>query len=468
MKKFLAAIILFSVLVFSWDKTAADSLKQTGSDFLSSLPKIKKHKMKNDLGVLYIKDELPITVIYASISFGKMYEDNSNAGITETLTTTLSLSGTASYTGNTLYQKIESIGGTMRISPGWETIEIEIKLLSKYSDLAFNMLSSILKNPIFDDEGTAAAKKLVLTKTMRGMDKPEEVGALRLREIIFCGSGYGAVPSARSIEAISPKSLRQIWNKYATGRNITVAVSSSMDENMIVSLAEKELSDIDKGNKETYAVNRDKIIDSLKSSGGKIYLIPMELEQATVYTGTLAPAINYDGNYALYTMNYILGGGSFNSRLMNDIRVKRGLAYSVYSLIRNRRNTGVFMGFVQTRNESVVEALSLINSNIAKMCNEPVSSDELEWAKESIKNSYIFRFDTTQDILSNYLDLEYNELNSDYYENYLRHINNVTGPKITAESKKLFNHGLVTVVVGNISLKNELSPLGEVIVIHGQ
>jgi len=327
------------------------------------------------------------------------------------------------------------------------------------------MLSSILKNPIFEDEGVASAKKLVLAKIMRSMDRPDELGALRLREIIFGASGYGAAPSAGSIESITPKSLKQIWNKFATGSNITVAVSSSIDENTIVSLAEKELADIEKGNKETYAVNKDKIIDSIKSSKGKIYLIPMDLEQATIYTGTLAPDIKYDGNYALYTMNYILGGGSFNSRLMNDIRVKRGLAYSVYSLVRNRRNTGVFMGFVQTRNESAVEALSLINSNITKMCTEPVSNDELGWAKESIKNSYIFRFDTTQDILSNYLDLEYNELNSDYYKNYINYINNVTASKITEESKKLFNYGLVTVVVGNINLKEELSSLGEVVIL---
>ena len=468
MKKFLTAIIiLLSILVFSRDNTVAESLrlKQTNVDFLSALPKVKKHKMNNDLGILYIKDELPVTVINASISFGKMYEDSSNAGIADTLTTTLSIAGTASYRGNTLYQRIESIGGTVRINAGWETIEIEIKALSKYNDLAFNILGDILKNPVFEDEGVSSAKKLVTEKIMRGMDKPDEIGILKLREIIFCGSGYGASPSVKSIEAINPESLKQIWNRFATGNNITVAVSSSMDENSIKSLAEKELAGIEKGNKETYGVDKDKIIDSIKSSAGKIYLIHMELEQATIYTGTLAPAVNYDGNYALYTMNYILGGGSFNSRLMNDIRVKRGLAYSVFSLVRNRRNTGVFIGFVQTRNESVSEVLSLINNNITKMCNEPVGNDELQWAKESIKNSYIFRFDNIEDILSNYLDLEYNGLSSDYYENYLTNINNVTVSKITDESKKLFNYGLVTVVVGNLNLKNELSSLGEVVVL---
>jgi zinc protease len=452
-------VVLFLVLIFSLDKTEANT------DFLSSLPKVKKYQMKNDLGILYIKDELPITVLYASISFGKMYEDSANAGIADTLTRTITIAGTGSYKGNTLYQKIESIGGTISISAGLETIGIEIKVLSKYTDLAFNILGDILKNPIFEEDGVSSAKKLVTERIMRGMDKPDEIGVLKLREIIFCGSGYGATPTVKTIERINPESLKYVWKKFATGSNINIAVSSSMDENSIKSFAEKELSGIEKGKRETYAVDRNKIIESVKSSAGKIYLIPMELEQATIYTGTLAPDIKYEGNYALYTMNYILGGGSFNSRLMNDIRVKRGLAYSVFSVVRNRRNVGVFIGFVQTRNESVAEVISLINSNIKKMCNEPIDNDELQWAKESIKNSYIFRFETIEDLLGNYLDLEYNGLSRDYYENYLNHINNVTASKITDESKKLFGLGLITVVVGNINLKNELSSLGEVVVI---
>jgi predicted Zn-dependent peptidase len=251
MKKFLTAVIIFSILVFFYDKTEAESPKQSGGNFLSSLPKVNKYKMKNDLGILYVKDELPVTVICASISFGKMYEESGNAGITETLTSTLSIAGTASYRGNTLYQSIESIGGTIHIISGFETISIEIKALSKHSGLAFNILGDILKHPVFEDDGLSSAKRLVAEKVMRGMDKPDEIGVLKLREIIFGGSGYGATPGMKSIEGINSKSLKQVWKKFATGRNITVAVSSSMDNNSIISLAEKELSDIEKGNKET-------------------------------------------------------------------------------------------------------------------------------------------------------------------------------------------------------------------------
>jgi len=465
MKKISISLAILSLIIlFSWNKTVAEPLKSIESDFLSALPEVKKYKMKNDVNILYIKNDLPITVIYASISFGKMYESGANAGIAEVLNKTLTISGTAAYPGNSLNQKLEAIGGEIHISAGWETLGIEIKVLSKYSDLAFNILGDLLKNPVFEDAGVKSARQLVIEKMKRDMDEPEEIGVLKLREIIFGGAGYGAVPTEKSISGIDPGSLKQLWKRFATGGNVTIAVSSSNDEGKIISLAEKELREIAKGNKEYYEVNKDKILSDLKSTSGIIYLIPLELEQATIYTGTFAPDIKYNGNYALYMMNYILGGGSFSSRLMNEIRVKRGLAYSVYSLVRNRRNAGVFISFVQTKNESVHEVFSLMHENIKKMYSEPITDEELEWAKKSVKNSYVFRFNNIEDLLGNFLEIEYNDLDADYYRNYLENINKVTSAEVVEESRKMFSQGIVTVVVGSRKLEKELSAYGKVVI----
>lgn len=465
MKKISISLALFSLIILSsWNYSGAEELKSIESDFLSALPEVKKTVLKNDVNILYLKDELPVTVIYASISFGKMYENSGNAGIAEVLAKTLTIAGTASYPGNTLNQKLEAIGGEIHISAGWETIGIEIKVLSKYNELAFNILGDILKNPLLDGASVKSAKQLVLEKIRRDMDEPDEAGVLKLREIIFGGAGYGAVPTGKSISSIDSGSLTSLWDRFASGANITIAVSSSVDESGIISSAEKEFSGIVKGNKEYYSINKEKILSDIKTASGIIYLVPRELEQATIYTGTFAPEIKYDGNYALYLMNYILGGGSFSSRLMNEIRVKRGLAYSVYSLVRNRRNAGVFISFVQTRNESAGEVLSLINENIKKMSVDPVSSEELDWAKESVKNSYVFRFNDIDDLLGNFLEIDYNDLNPDYYREYPANISKVTAGEITAESRKMFGQGLVTVVVGSRSLEKSLSLYGKVLI----
>jgi len=465
MKNIYTGLAIFLLIaVFSKGNTSAEQLKSIESAFVASLPEVQKYKMKNDINLLYLEDELPVTVIYASISFGKMYETSSDAGISEVLNKALSIGGTASYPGNTLYQKLEAIGGEIHISTGWETIGIEIKVLSKYSNLAFNILGDILKNPVFEEAGVVSAKKLVLEKIKRDKDEPDETGVLKLRELIFEGSGYGAVPSEKSIGSINASGLKTLWSRYATGGNISIAVSSSEKNSEVIAFAEKELSGIAKGNREFYTVNNEKILSGLESLSGNIYLIPAELEQATIYTGTFAPEIKYEGNYALYMMNYILGGGSFSSRLMNEIRVKRGLAYSVYSLVRNRRSAGLFISFVQTRNESAAEVLSILQDNIKQMSNEPVTADELQWAKESVKNSYVFRFNTISDLLGNFLEIEYNDLDSDYFKTYLASINRVTADDIVNESRKMFGQGLVTVVVGSRKLEKDLSAFGKVII----
>ncbi len=437
---------------------------EQASGFMESLPEVVSRRLGNDVNILYLKNELPVTVIYASVSYGRMYENSETAGTAEVLGKTLSLSGSASYPGNKINETLESVGGHLKISSGWESTVIEIKVLSRHSDLAFKILGDLLKNPVFDEKGVAAAKRLVLERIRRDLDDPEETGVSKLREIIFCGAGYGSVPTAKSVNGVTAVGLKTLWGRFAAGGNLDIAVSSSIGEKEILALASGELSAIVRGKKEYYSVEGGKISTSVRGSSGTIYLIPMELEQASIYMGTFAPDIKYEGNYALYIMNYILGGGSFNSRLMNEIRVKRGLAYSVYSIVRNRRDTGVFISFAQTRNDSVPEVVGLMNDNIKKIYSGSITDEELAWAKESVKNSYVFRFNTVDDLLGNYLEIQYNNLEQDYFKKYLGRINRVTPSAIADEGGKLFGNGIVTVVVGSRKLENSLSKLGKVVI----
>lgn len=468
MKRSLCTILILVAVFSSWGLSGAESVKSIEADFLQTLPEVKSHKLNNGVNIIYLKNELPVTVIYASISYGRMYENAQTAGTAEVLNKTLSLSGSVSYPGNLINEKLESVGGHLKITAGWETTVIEVKVLSRHTALAFSILGDLLKNPVFDEKGISTARKLTLERIKRDLDDPEETGVQKLREIIFSGEGYGSVHTQQSINSITPDTLKSLWKRFVTGENLHIAVSSSEDEKGILAAASSEFTSIAKGKRELYSIDSNRIISSVKSSSHTIYLIPMELEQASIYTGTLAPGIRYDGNYALYLMNYILGGGSFNSRLMNEIRVKRGLAYSVYSLVRNRRDAGIFISFAQTRSESVPEVVTLMYDNIRKIYSERISDEELGWAKESVKNSYVFRFNTVDDLLGNFLEIQYNNLESDYFKKYLERINNVTPAAISDEGGKMFSYGFVTVVVGSRNLEKTLSKIGKVVICEQQ
>ncbi len=433
---------------------------------LDGLPPVTTSELPNKLKLLTIRDELPRSVIICTIGFGKMYEDSTNAGISELLAKEISIAGTVKYPGNNLSSRLEAVGGSIGITAGWENITVEINVLARDTELAFDVLGDILLNPVFNSDALNYSKSLVMENFKREMDDPSNAGFTKLREIIFNGKGYGSTLSGKSIGPVKTGDLDALWKRITAGGNICIAVSSSVDGDKLKSAAAGKLSAVRSGDREYYTAENDSLLLEIKAKSRNIYLLPKELEQATIITGTIAPDIKYDGDYSLFLMNYILGGGSFNSRLMNEIRVKRGLAYSVFSLVRNRYRTGVFMSFAQTRNEEAANVISLMRNNINKMAEEEVTAEELSWARESVTNSYVFNFAKTSDILDNYLQIEYNNLDRGYYRDYLKNISKVTPVDIKRESGLLFSKGLVTVVVGSRKLEESLKKYGNVVVIE--
>jgi zinc protease len=162
-------------------------------------------------------------------------------------------------------------------------------------------------------------------------------------------------------------------------------------------------------------------------------------------------------------MDYVLGGGSFSSRLMEEIRVRRGMAYAVQSIYRPRRGTGVFLAYAQTESGYTGEVLGLLVENIERMAREPIRHAELEWARGAIASSFVFRFDSPMKILSNRMEIVYNGLPENYNETYLERINGVDAKSILAESEELFAPGLVRLVVGHPSVAADLERFGEVV-----
>jgi zinc protease len=214
-----------------------------------------------------------------------------------------------------------------------------------------------------------------------------------------------------------------------------------------------------------YEADLRKVKDRVKNNGSKIFFYPKDIPQATLIVGTVAPDIGYQGDYALEIMNFILGGGSFNSRLMTEIRVKRGLAYAVQSIVKFRYKTGLFLAFAQVENKTAGEVLGLLYKNIDTISHETISNGEIEWARRAIGNSFIFQFDTPMNILANYMAIAYNNLPADYFTAYIAHINGISNQNILTEARALLDYGLVTVVVGNESVLKDLKKYGEIVII---
>ena len=429
------------------------------------LPRVETLKTKKGLKVFYIKDELPQLTIAVSIGFGTLYEHSKNAGIAELIAQTLTQGGSKKYPADRLYQSIESVGGRLAIQPSWERTVISLRVLERHAELAFDIIADLLTNPNLTGEHIENARALILDRVRRGKDKPFHLAFEKAREIIFNGRGYGAVVKEKTINSITRNEMVKAWQRYFKARNIIIGISTSIELQRVKRLLSR-FDSLEEGENQEYDADYPSSIAAVSERSNYIYLIPKDIPQATIVVGTIAPDIRDGGVYALEVMNYILGGGSFNSRLMREIRVKRGLSYAVQSILRHRKKAGVFFAYAQTNYEKVDITLSLLLENIRRIAEERISSDELRFARESINNSYIFEFDTSLNILSKFIALEYNGLPISFMTDYPKKIHAVNREEVLKRSEKLFKYGLIKVVVGKKELQSKLKSYGTVFVIE--
>ena len=430
-----------------------------------AIPDVEKTELKNGLRVFFIADSLPQTTIVASIKMGKLYEDAETAGQSALLARTLSIAGSKNYPRSSLHETVEAMGGRLSISSSWEQTVISLKVLSRFSEKAVAIVSDLLMHPNFNSDDFKTAQSLVIDDIKRSHDEPASIAFEKARYLIFNGKNYGAVATVDGVRSYILDDITGLWNNHVKAGNVLIGINSTIPLKTFRAMLEPRLGSMTGGEPLSYTVNAGEVRDSVKSKSGRIFLYPKDIPQATIVVGTIAPAVRDEGTYALSVMNYILGGGSFNSRLMNEIRVKRGLAYAVQSIMRFRYKTGVFLSYAQTENRSVGTVLDLMVKNINAMTTGYIRDDELRWAQEAINNSYIFNFDTSMNVLSRYLELEYNDLPRDYYHQYLGKINSVNQQEILHESKRVFDAGLVRVVVGKRELQKVLASYGEVIIL---
>ncbi len=428
-----------------------------------ALPAVEAFTTDNGVRVFYIKSDIPEFSLVVSAGYGKLYESARTAGSSELLARTLLIGGSRKYPGERLHRIVEAAGGRFNVESSWEETIVSIRVLERHADLALDVIGDMLAAPNLEDRSFADAKSLVLEGIRRKKDSPETLAFEKLRELIFAGSGYGAAARDETITPLTTADMQRLWNAYFTSGNIMVAAASSLDPAEARGRISECLSRVGEGKRIAYEADRTRIRESVRAAARKVYFIRRPIPQATVVVGTASPQLSDPRNYSLGVMNYILGEGSFNSRLMQEIRVKRGLSYAVASIIKPRRETGVFIAYAQTKNEQADAALSLLIENVHRMTKNPVTRDELVWAKRAIINSYIFEFETPLSLLGKYMFVEYNGLPASYLTGYPAGINAVSAEAIRKDSNELFRDGLVKVVVGGEKAKAGLSKHGELV-----
>ncbi|MEW6615708.1 MAG: pitrilysin family protein [Thermodesulfobacteriota bacterium] len=424
-----------------------------------SPPKGERVLLNNGM-VLYILEdhELPVLNLSAVIRTGSVYEPADKAGLAELTGGVMRTGGTRSMTPDEINDQLEYIAGAVEIGIGSESGSASLSVMKKDTDIGIKIFADIMMNPGFDQEKLDLAKKQEIEAIRRRNDNPDSIAFREFRRLLYKDNPRGRVSTVKSINAITRKDLIEFHNRFFHPENVMLAISGDFQRDEMVKKVEKAFQ-----NWEKTGVKIPRELPPSYSFEKSINYAFKDVPQSTIVLGHLSVRKTHPDYFPFKVLNFILGESGFNSRLTSEIRSNRGLAYSVGSIYRGDVEYGVFAVICQTKSVTTSKAISLIYNIIKDLKKNGVTEKELQWAKESIINKFIFSFTSSASIVNQQMSIDYDNLPEDFLEKYQENISRVTFEDIKRVAKYLYPDSSILVVVGKSKdFDRPLSEFGKV------
>jgi len=341
-------------------------------------------------------------------------------------------------------QRLQEDAVELRFSVSRDNLSGSIRVLKDRQQQGFELLRLALNEPRFDADAVERVRGQMLSGLRRESTNPNDIANRVWWKTAFPDHPYGQPQNGtlESVPLIAAEDLKTYVRRGLARDNLKVAV----------------VGDIDAA---TLAKTLDYVFGSLPAKAdltpvpptdlagvGRRIVVDLDVPQAVLSFGGAGIARSDPDFIPAYIVNHILGGGSFSSRLYNEVREKRGLAYGVYSYLTSYDRSALFMGGTQTRADRAGEALALIEAEITRMATEGPTEDELAKAKSYLKGSYPLSFDTSGKIASQLLRIQLDDLGIDYINKRNSLIDAVTIEDAKRVAKRLAAGGLFVTVVG--------------------
>ena len=391
-----------------------------------AMPPIQREVLQNQLVVLLAEEHsLPFVTLQLLVDGGSRQDPSGKEGLAH-LTAQGLLWGTAKRSARAINEELDYMGASLQSSSGPDYSILALKVLKKDLDRGLELFRDVLGGPLFPKEEVEREIAKSLAAIQAEEDEPGAVSEKEFQRALFGDSPYGhpVIGTKESLGRIQPQDLSAYYRRYYHPDYSILAVAGDItwDE-----LKTRLLVPMEKWPKAN--VSEPSYRGSF-AKGPKAIKIQRTVSQASVIIGHEGVARGNPDFYALSVMNFIFGGGGLSSRLMEEIRNKRGLAYSVGSFFDPAKYAGSFQIVLQTKNPSAREAISLALQQMEKIRNEPVSAKELEGAQKYLIGSFPMRVDSQGKLVNFLSQVEYFKLGLDYPQKYPGLIRAVTREEV--------------------------------------
>ena len=375
---------------------------------------------------------------------GSRHEPQEQSGIAHFVEHML-FKGTATRTAEDIAQTIDSIGGQMDAFTAKEYASYYIKVLDEHLPLAVDVLSDIVMNPAFSADDIEREKKVVLEEIKMVEDTPDDLVHELFTESFWANHPLGRpiLGSKETVEALTADGLRRYFSNVYTAPNLIVAAVGNITHEQVRDLVTRAFS--------TLPATSEPIAEAPPRVVPRIVIRNKELEQSHVCLGTASYRQDHADRYSSYVMNTVLGG-SMSSRLFQNVREKRGLAYAVFSGLSAYRDAGSITIYAGCANDAVSELIDVVVAELRRIKDEEMPESELRRAKDHLKGSLMLNLESTSSRMSHlarqeiYFDRQFG------LDETLEGVERVTAADIRRVARELFSDGsLAATVLGAVN-----------------
>ena len=319
-----------------------------------------------------------------------------------------------------------------------------LRTLTENRDQAFDMLRLALTAPRFDAADVELNRAQILSMLRRETTNPEEIAGRRWWETAFAGHPYGRPVSGtpETLQTITIDDLKSYTHRVLARQNLKIAVVGDIDAETLKPLLDRVFGAL------PATPDLMPVANVMPAGVGRQIDVSLDVPQAVVDFGGPGIARKDPDFMAAYVINHILGGGSSDSRLYQEVREKRGLAYSVSNSLIWLDHSAVFLGGTATRADRAGETIDLIQKEIHRFAEQGPTAAELAEAKNYVISSFALNLDTSTKIASLLVQLQLDDLGIDYFQQRSAMIDAVTLDDAKRVAKRLLDNGMLVTVVG--------------------
>lgn len=311
------------------------------------------------------------------------------------------------------------------------------------SDGAVKLMTRWLSHPSFPVDVMKREKAVMVAAIKEELTRPQNIGSRAFKKIVYGGHPYGVSPTEASVTAISRDDLIAFHKAYYTADRAVIGIVGDLTKDEAKALAEGISSQLSVSSKQM------PVIPEVPLQKGGREGLPHPATQAHVFKGMAAVKRGDPDFFPMTVGNYILGGGGFSSRLMNEVREKRGLTYGVSSSFQTMAQPGPFIIGLSTEKSQVNDALKVVDSTVAAFLEKGPTDDEMEAAKSHLTSSFVMNMEGNRKVLELITMVGSYNLPMDYLDTWTDKVKAVTAEDVrTAFGRKLSLEKMATVVVG--------------------